>query len=78
MDTVQNGKGDKSRITDHERFRNGWDRIFGKGKNRDVTPPKCAVKPLKSSESVAVPETPPKANKQEWRKSKTVFKKYGL
>jgi len=29
MNTAQNGKGDTPRPTDGERFRSGWDAIFG-------------------------------------------------
>jgi hypothetical protein len=34
MNTAQNGKGDAPRPVDGERFRSGWDAIFG-GKNHE-------------------------------------------
>ena len=29
------GKGDKSRISNHKKFSDNWERIFGKGKNNE-------------------------------------------
>tara|TARA_R100001129_G_scaffold180586_1_gene158799 strand:+ start:920 stop:1099 length:180 start_codon:yes stop_codon:yes gene_type:complete len=31
------GKGDKSRISNHKKYSDNWERIFGKGKNNEKT-----------------------------------------
>ena len=36
MNTAQNGKGDTPRPTDGERFRSGWDAIFGRKNDESV------------------------------------------
>ena len=31
------GKGDKSRISNHKKYSDNWEKIFGKGKNNEKT-----------------------------------------
>ena len=31
------GKGDKSRISNHKKYSDNWERIFGKGNNNEKT-----------------------------------------
>lgn len=39
--TVQNGKGSKRRVEDHQKIRDNWDRIFGsKTKEKSKDPQK--------------------------------------
>lgn len=76
---AENGKGSAIRqSTNFQKFGEGWERTFGKEKNKPVTPPKTPVNASESSGSVDIPETPQKAKRQEWGKARTVFKKYGL
>ena len=35
------GKGDKSRISNHKKYSDNWEKIFGKGKNNEKTIDDC-------------------------------------